>query len=64
MFIDFIDPPELVHAFFERVTEFYCEHFRRMLEIADGRVDLAFTADDIGGAERIVHLASHMGKFY
>ena len=49
MFIDFMDAPELVHALFERVTAFYCEHFRRLLEIADGRVDLAFTADDIGG---------------
>jgi uroporphyrinogen decarboxylase len=49
MFVDFIDAPELVHALFERVTNFYCAHFRRMLEIADGRVDLAFTADDIGG---------------
>jgi uroporphyrinogen decarboxylase len=49
MFIDFMDAPELVHALFERVTNFYCAHFRRLLEIADGRVDLAFTADDIGG---------------
>jgi uroporphyrinogen decarboxylase len=49
MFLDFIDAPELVHALFERVTSFYCAHFRRLLEVADGRVDLAFTADDIGG---------------
>jgi uroporphyrinogen decarboxylase len=49
MFVDFVDSPELVHALFERVTEFYCAHFRRLLEAAEGRVDLAFTADDIGG---------------
>jgi uroporphyrinogen decarboxylase len=49
MFIDFIDAPELVHALFEWVTNFYCAHFRRLLEIAEGRIDLAFTADDIGG---------------
>jgi uroporphyrinogen decarboxylase len=49
MFLDFAENPELVHALFERVTRFYCEHFRRLLESADGRVDLAFTADDIGG---------------
>ena len=49
MFVDFVDDPELVHALFERVTDFYCAHFSRLLEVADGRVDLAFTADDIGG---------------
>lgn len=49
MFMDFIEAPELVHALFERVCGFYCAHFRRLLEAADGRVDLAFTADDIGG---------------
>jgi uroporphyrinogen decarboxylase len=49
MFVDFVDHPDLVHALFERVTQFYCAHFRRLLEVADGRVDLAFTADDIGG---------------
>ncbi len=48
-FFDFMDAPDLVHALFERVTNFYCAHFRRLLEVADGRVDLAFTADDIGG---------------
>ncbi|NSW53272.1 MAG: hypothetical protein HPY85_12265 [Anaerolineae bacterium] len=49
MFMDFSDDPELVHTLFTRVTDFFCEHFRRLLEVADGRVDLAFTADDIGG---------------
>jgi len=48
-FMDFILNPELIHAVLERVTAFYIDHFRRILEIADGRVDLAFTADDIGG---------------
>jgi uroporphyrinogen decarboxylase len=47
--MDFIDNPELVLDLMERVTQFYIAHFTRMLEVADGRVDLAFTADDIGG---------------
>jgi len=49
MFVDMIDHPELFHAILERVTAFYVAHFRRMLAAADGAVDLAFTADDIGG---------------
>jgi uroporphyrinogen decarboxylase len=49
MFLDFADSPDLVHALFGRVTDFFCAHFSRLLEVADGRVDLAFTADDLGG---------------
>jgi uroporphyrinogen decarboxylase len=47
--MDFTLNPELIHAILERVTRFYIQHFTRMLEAADGQVDLAFTADDIGG---------------
>ncbi|MBN1933404.1 MAG: hypothetical protein JW934_02000 [Anaerolineae bacterium] len=49
MFMDFVLDPELAHAILSRVAEFYVAHFTRMLEAADGGVDLAFTADDIGG---------------
>ncbi len=46
---DMIANPELVHALMRRVTDFYIEHFTRTLSAATGMVDLAFTADDIGG---------------
>lgn len=49
MFLDLVVNPDLAHAIMERVTTFFIAHFTRMLEVADGRVDLAFTADDIGG---------------
>jgi uroporphyrinogen decarboxylase len=49
MFMDMVLNPELFHAIMERVTAFYVAHFRDMLAAADGAVDLAFTADDIGG---------------
>ena len=49
MFEDLLADPELTQAIFSRVTEFYCEYFRRTLEAAGGGVDLVFTADDIGG---------------
>jgi uroporphyrinogen decarboxylase len=48
-FMDFLLHPELVCAIMERVSDFYIQHFTRMLQVADGRVDLVFTADDIGG---------------
>lgn len=46
---DFHEIPELILAILDRVTDYYVEHFRHLLEVADGRVDLAFTADDIAG---------------
>ena len=49
MLMDFILNEDLAHGIMERVTSFYEEHFRRMLANADGKIDLAFTADDIGG---------------
>jgi uroporphyrinogen decarboxylase len=49
IFMDIALNPELVYAIFERVCDFYCAYFRRILEVAAGRVDLAFTADDIAG---------------
>jgi uroporphyrinogen decarboxylase len=49
MFIDLALNPELAHAIFERVMMFFCDYFDRMLSACKGRIDLAFTADDIGG---------------
>lgn len=49
MFEDLLADPDLAQTIFARVTEFYTEYFRRTLEAARGGVDLAFTADDIGG---------------
>ena len=49
LLLDFSINPDLAHALLERVADFHIAHFRRMLEVADGAVDLAFTADDIAG---------------
>lgn len=49
IFCDLALEPELAEAIFERVCRFYEAHFRLMLSAARGRIDLAFTADDIGG---------------
>ncbi len=47
--VDFVINPQLVHAIFRRVTDFYKEYFSRILTAGAGEVDLVFTADDIGG---------------
>ncbi|MBD3182719.1 hypothetical protein GF312_10525 [Candidatus Poribacteria bacterium] len=48
MLMDFLLNPDLVHEIMRRVADFYVEYFRRMLSAAKGKIDLAFTADDIG----------------
>lgn len=54
MLMDFVLHPELAHAILERVTDFYIEHFKKMLSAANGGIDLAFTADDIAGQSRLL----------
>ncbi len=49
IFVDLIDQPELAHAIFERVTSHFIDYFRAVLAASRGKIDLVFTADDIGG---------------
>ena len=49
LFLDFLENPALAHAILRRVADFHCAHFERILRAAAGYIDLAFTADDIGG---------------
>lgn len=48
MLMDLVLNKELAYEIMSRVTDFYIEHFRKMLSAANSGVDLAFTADDIG----------------
>lgn len=54
MFEDIILNPELAAGIMERVTDFFIRHTRRILEAADGAIDLVFTADDIGGQQGLL----------
>jgi len=51
---DMIENPDLHHALMERITTFYLDVTKRILEIADGAIDLAFTADDIAGQDGLL----------
>jgi uroporphyrinogen decarboxylase len=48
-FVDMVENPAFLHALLARVTDFHAAHFERLLSAAPGEIDLAFTADDIGG---------------
>ena len=48
MLVDLITDPELAFEIMKRITDFYYEHNKRILESAGGKVDMIFAADDIG----------------
>jgi uroporphyrinogen decarboxylase len=54
LFMDFLDNPDLAHGILRRVAAFHCAHFERILSAAPGLIDLAFTADDIGGQKGLL----------
>lgn len=49
MFIDLMDNEEFVWDLLDRVTNYFIAFFSRLLESANGQVDVVFTADDLGG---------------
>jgi len=49
MFADILLEKEFSNYLLCKVTNFFLGFTRKMLEVADGKIDLAFTADDIGG---------------
>jgi uroporphyrinogen decarboxylase len=54
VFMDLVMNPELIHAIFRRVTDYFKEYFRRVLTAGDGEIDLVFTADDLGGQKGLL----------
>jgi uroporphyrinogen decarboxylase len=51
MLYDLIMKPELAWGIMTRVTDYFIGYFKRILEAAEGEVDIVFTADDIGQQE-------------
>lgn len=54
LFMDFLDHPDLAHGILRRVAAFHLAHFERILSAVPGLIDLAFTADDIGGQKGLL----------
>ena len=48
MFADLLTDKEYSHWLMSKITDFFIGYFKKALEAADGKIDLAFTADDIG----------------
>lgn len=54
---------ELIDFVMQKVTGFYMEHTGKMLEAADGRIDMVFTADDIGGQQGLLMSLDMWNKY-
>lgn len=63
LFEDFALNPAFAHVLLDRVADFWIDHFHHMLAAADGAVDLAFTADDLGGQEGLLMSRSMWEEF-
>ncbi len=49
LLLDFVINPELADWLLTKVADFMVDYFSRMLAAGQGRIDLAFTADDLAG---------------
>ena len=54
MLEDLVVDPELAWEIMSRVTDFLIGYFKGILEHAKGRIDLVFTADDLGHQEGLI----------
>jgi uroporphyrinogen decarboxylase len=63
IFMDLVLNPEMAHTIFSKVTDFYITHFIKMLSMTKGKVDLVFTADDIGGQNGLLMSLEMWEKF-
>jgi uroporphyrinogen decarboxylase len=48
VFIDMLENPDMARVLFRRISEFYLEYGRRILEAAEGKIDILCTGDDFG----------------
>ncbi len=62
-FSDMADESEIIVEILQRVTDFLVDHVRRTLEAGRGRIDLIFTADDIGGQNGMLMSLDMWRKF-
>jgi len=52
--IDLIEEPEIVHFIMGKITDFYCEYVRRVMQYAGDKYDMVYTYDDIAGQNSLL----------
>jgi len=48
LMVDLLESPDVAEAIFDRIRTFYTEYLKRILQAADGKLDMVVTGDDFG----------------
>ena len=63
IFVDMMIEPELARAVFKKISDFYQEYLKRILESADGGIDIVCTGDDFGSQNTLLVSPEHWIAF-
>jgi uroporphyrinogen decarboxylase len=63
MFMDLVSNPDLAMEIINRIKSFYMEYLQRILEAADGAIDIVLTGDDFGSQNGML-ISPEMWKEY
>ena len=61
--MDLIEAPELVEAALGRMFDYYFELNERIFELGQGRVDVMYIAEDLGGQSSLLFSVDHIRRF-
>ena len=61
--LDMVSDPDMAIAIFDRISSFYMEYGRRILEAAKGKIDILCTGDDFGAQDNMLIAPSMWMKF-
>ncbi|MDI7276337.1 MAG: uroporphyrinogen decarboxylase family protein, partial [Anaerolineae bacterium] len=59
-----LQEPAIVDAMVERITEFYLDFYRRVLDAAPGQIDIALTGDDLASQKGLLFSLSVFRRFF
>jgi len=62
-FMDMVLDPEILHFIMDKAANFYIEYSNRFLSAGKGKIDLYFTADDLGGQQGLLLSAKMWEEF-
>jgi len=52
--MDMVEEPEIAHYIMDKVCNYWCEYARRAFEVADDKIDMVYTFDDIATQQSLI----------
>jgi uroporphyrinogen decarboxylase len=62
--MDLLAAPEIAEAALDRIFRYHHERNARAFEIGDGRIDLTYVAEDLGGQQRLMFSPEQIRRFF